>query len=299
VGCIAPTPSGAIVNEVAATMVPNLDLDVYLYFDQGSPTSVPEDLNGSSTYAEVDSLAVWGIVDANTYTFGGALTLDNAADASNMFSQLPKQSDIWTQLSDRTIYMVYGSGEPADSLESAISNNNFKNYDDNQALQEISLLPYGSSTKPAGIGIIKTTATAVNLLKQYVDAGTAATINSLYATVKSQFMVAGLYSSQPIDLTDIMQKIQGNNASWDTDLGVVAAVDSAYPGLVFSPIASRYLDGTGYTKTTLNNLPVYKAYLDSGDDSIPVLINVSENHIFATSSGNEAYADTLMTGITR
>lgn len=80
-GCTAPTVSGSIANELAATRVPNLDLDVYLYHNQGSPTTVPKDLTGSSMDISVDSLAIWGIINANTYALGEALTFNNVDDA--------------------------------------------------------------------------------------------------------------------------------------------------------------------------------------------------------------------------
>lgn len=298
VGCTTAAPSGPAVTELSATTVPNLDLDIYLYFNQGNPTIIPEESTSSSKNIAVDSLAVWGIINDNDYAIAGALTFDNAADAANMFSQLPKQPVIWTELSGNIVYAVYGSGTPADSLESAISNKDFKQYDDSQALQEVSRLPYNDTTKPAGIGIIKTSSATVNLLKQHVGSSTADTINSIYTWAKPKLLTLGFYSSQTINLANIAQQIKDNTLK-NTDLGVVAAIDSSYPGSVFGPIADKYLDEKGYDKTTLGNLTVYKTYPGSWNKSVPVLINVNGSHIFATAAVNEAYADTLMTDIKR
>ncbi len=298
-GCAGPKGSGTLANELATTLVPDVNLDIYLYIHQGSPTLVPKNLIGASNDISVDSLAIWGILQSNNYSVGGALAFTNATDASYIYSQLPQLKDLWTKLSSNTIYLVQGSGGPAESLISAISNNNFKQYDDNQALAEVSLMPDGSTTKPTAIAIIKPTQAAVNLLKQYLDANTMSTIDSIYTWAKPQVIVIGLYSSQPIDVADMGQRMS-NNTIWDTDLGVVASGISSFPGFVVSPIAGKYLDNTGYPKATVGNLTVYKASL-YGDNGkiIPILINVDGNHVFATASGKESYADTLMTSITR
>jgi hypothetical protein len=299
VGCARPSVSGTVANELAATMVPDINLDVYLYVNQEGPTIVPRNFIGASTDISVDSLSIWGIIRDNAYAVGGALTFTNASDASYIYSQLPQQNDLWKKLSSNIIYFVQGSDGPAESLISAISNNNFKQYDNNQALGEVSLMPDGNTAIPAAIGIIKPTQAALNLLKPYIDANSAKTIDSIYTWAKPQVIVIGLYSSQQIDVADIIQRINTNTV-WNADLGVLVSINSSFPGLAFSPVASKYMDNTGYPKANLGNLTVYKAFLDGGNGkTIPVLVNVSGNHVFATASGKESYADTLMTSITR
>lgn len=298
-GCVEPKLTGTIANDLAVTMVPDVNLDVYLYINQGNPTIVPKNLIGSSTDISVDSLAIWGVINDNMYSVGGALTFTNATDAKHIYSQSSQQNDLWTKLSSNTIYFVQGSGGSAENLISAISNNNFKQYDDGQALGEVSLMPDDSTAIPVVIGIIKPIQAAVNLLKPYIDANSAETIESIFTWAKPQVIVIGLYSSQQIDVADIVQRIN-TNTIWDADLGVVVSMNSSFPGLAFSPVANKYLDNTGYPKAKLGNLAVYKAFLDGGNGkTIPVLINVSGNHVFAAVSGKESYADTLMTSITR
>ena len=299
VGCGKQVISGTIASELAATMVPDVNLDVYLYINQGSPTAVPKELIHSPVDIKIDSLAIWGLVNGTTYSIGGALTFTNAGEASNIYSQLPPQADTWTKLSDRTIYLVQGSGGPAESLKSAISNNNFKHYDDSKALAEVALMPYSGTTKPAAIGIVKPSEAAVNLLRKYLNANTAATIDSIFTWARPQVIVLGLYAPQQIDVTDMVQRIN-NNTIWDIDLGVVASINSAFPGVIVSPVATRLLENKGYTKVNAGNLTVYKASLGAWNGrTVPVLINVDGNHIFITASWNESYAQTVMTSINR
>jgi len=298
-GCASPIVSGTLADKLAATMVPNVNLDMYIYFHQENPTIVSKDLIGSSTDISVDSLAMWGVINDNMYSVGGALTFTNVSDAGYIFSQLPQQNDLWTKLSSNIIYFVQSSGGPSERLISAITNNNFKRYNDKQALGEVSLMPDDSTSIPGGIGIIKPTQAALNLLRPYIDINSADTVERIFTWAKPQVIVIGLYSSQQIDIADTVQRII-TNTILDADLGGIISINSSFPGLLFSPVAVKYMDNIGYLKANLGDLTVYQAFLDDGDGkTIPVLINVSGNHVFATISGQESYAETLMTSITR
>jgi hypothetical protein len=299
-GCAAVNISGITATELAATMVPPVDLDVYIYVNQQVPTKVPSSFTGASTDISVQSLAIWGIANNETqYTVGGALTFTSAADASAVFAQLPKQSDIYTKLSDRTIYVLQGSGGPAASIKNAIDTNNFKRYDDKTALAEVSRLPSGGTTKPGVIGIIKPNKAAVNMVKQYVDQNTASTIDSIFSNAKPRTIALAVLSSQPVDLADMAQRIS-NNTIWDVDLGVALSMDSVFPGIVFSPIVSRVISNQGFPEVKVGDVIAYKDSVDIGSGrSISIYLNVSGNHVFVTASGKDSYAQTLLTNFTR
>jgi hypothetical protein len=298
-----PQVSNPLANELANSKVPDISLDLYLYFHQGSPFLVEKNLIPSPTDIHVDSLAIWGVANGTRYTVGGALTFSTDADASFIYSQIPpwipKQYDLWTKLSNNIIYFVKGSGDPADRLISAISNNKFIRYDDSQALGEVSTLPDGNTTTPFGVAIFKPTQAALNLLKPYIGTNSADTIDSIFTWVKPEVIAVGLYSSQQIDVGNLIQNIN-NNTFWEADIGGVVSINSSVPGFLFSLIASKYMETTKYTKVRLGDLTAYKVFIDGGwGRTIPVLINVSGNHIFATVSEQESYADTLMKYITR
>jgi hypothetical protein len=298
-GCTSTGTYGAIGNTLSITMVPDINLDIYFYFDQGSSTLLPKNITGTMNDIPVDSLAIWGIASNNIYTLGGALNFNSVADASNVYTLLPKQADVWTKISDRTIYVVQGSGEAADRLKSAISDNHFKKYSDSHALTELSKLPLNETTKPVAIGIIKPNKTAVSLIKNLVQTDTAATIDSIFTWGKPQLIIAALYSSQPISIANISQRLR-DDTIWDQDLGFVASINSSYPGFIIEPITGNLLSSTGYDKVNINGLTEYRASFDAGKDkNVPIFINVSGNHVFVTASGKEDYAQTLMTGIKR
>ena len=121
-----PPPPPPPTFNLASTLVPNTDLDVYVYVQQEHPTIVPKDMINAPFDLEVESMALWGIPADDDFTFGGGLTLSSAADASKIHAQITPREEIWTALIDRTIYFVHGSGTAAQTLKTAISNKNFK-----------------------------------------------------------------------------------------------------------------------------------------------------------------------------
>jgi hypothetical protein len=298
-GCTATIP-GLNSVQLQETLVPTVDLDVYLYINQQVPTNVPKTLTGASSDIKVQSLSIWGIIkDINQPAVGGALTFSTAADASTVFDQFKNSKDFFIKLSDKNIYFIQGSGSGAESLKTAISNNSFKRYDDKQGLAEAAKLPSGGTAKPGLIGIIKPDQAVVDLVKKFLDRNTANTLESLYSGSKAEIIALGIFSSQPIDFAVTAQRIS-DNTIWDTDLGIVISVASAYPGIIFSPIAGQYFKNQGLTEIKVGDLTAYKYSAGLGSDKvIPIYLNISGNHVFAVASGKDSYAQTLLTGIKR
>jgi hypothetical protein len=298
-GC-AVQISGITANELSSTMVPPVDLDVYIYVNQQVPTVVPKSLTGALNDISVQSLAIWGIANSpGQYTIAGALTFTSASDAASIYIQIPKSSEIYTRLTGSTIYFLNGSGNSLASIKNAIDTNSFKKYDDKTALAEVSKLPSGGTTKPGLIAIIKPNTTAVNMVKQYLDKSAADTVDSIFSNARPRVLALGIFGSQPVNLSDLAKRID-NDTVWGMDLGIVASMDSIYPGLVFGPIASRVIASQGFDETKIGGLKVYKYLLDPGNGKkIPIYLNISGNHVYITASGADSYAQTLMTNINR
>ncbi len=291
--------AGGIAVTLGATLVPDVNLDVYIYIKQSTGTTVPRSLIGLAIDIQIDSLAIWGVIDKDVYSVGGILNFPNPSEAGNLFSQLPQQSDIWAKQVGSSIYVVQGSGVPAESLKKAINNNKFKAYDDSNALGQVAALPYSDSIKPEAICIVKPSQASIDILKQYVDTKTVNTVQSIYTWAKPQRIVVGLYSPETIDIADLDRKINNKTIS-DSDLGVVASANSGFPGFIVNPIAIRLLQNEGLTKIIFGDLTEYQASINIGSgQSIPALLNVAGNRVFATVSGNEPYAQTLMSSIKR
>jgi hypothetical protein len=291
--------TGGIATALAATLVPDVTLDVYIYIKQLAYTTVPRNLIGLDIDIQINSLAIWGVIKDDVYSIGGILNFPNALEASNLYSKLPQQSDVWTKLVGSSIYVVQGSDVPAETLKNSINSNKFKHYDDKNALGQVAAMPYSNSIKPVAICIVRPSQASIDILKQYVDLKTVNTVQSIYTWAKPQIIVVGLYSPETIDIADLDQKIN-NKTLPDADLCVVASANSVFPGFIVSPIATRLLKNEGFTKIISGNLTEYETSINIGKgQSIPALLNVAGNRVFATVSENEPYAQTLMSTIKR
>ncbi len=297
IGCRAqPAPSPAGI-DLSSTMVPNLDMDVYAYFKQDSPTKIPRSLVGSPSDVSVASLAIWGLTANDQLTTGGALTLTSAADATSINSRIPAQAGVWTSVSDRTIYFVQGSGPAADSLRTAISKNDFKRYQEQDSLGQVARLPSAGSTKLAAIAVVKPSKSVLKIAGTVTGQKTADMISSLAGVGQLQTVVVGLYAPGQIDLNDLAERA-GRGTLWEANLGMVALVRSGLPGAVVGPIATKFLENAGYTAATLGGLTVYKGTLDAGRGGvIPFYLNVNGNSLTLVASGKDQYAQTLITGV--
>lgn len=302
VGCqeeVTQSPATSTHSDLSATLVPNIDLDMYVYVKQDNPTTVPKGLVGTSLDVVVESLALWGIPTEDAFILGGGLTFVSAVDATKTHAQIPGQAETWTKLSDRTIYFVQGSGIVAETMKAAISKNNFKQYDDQNALLEVALLPDSGTTKLAAIGIVTPSETLTELIAKNINLEYSGIINILLTQARLQVVAVGLYAPQQIDVAEITQKIE-RGSILEFDLGILALIKSGLPGFIVSPIVKKVLDNAGYVETTIGELTLYKGSLDVGNGKdIPILIRVEGNRIYATVSGQESYAQTIITNVTR
>ena len=81
---------------------------------------------------------------------------------------------------------------------------------------------------------------------------------------------------------------------------MLALIKSRLPGFVVSPIVKNILENAGYIETTIGELTLYKGSLgvDNGN-GIPIFIRIEGNRIYATISGQESYAQTIISNVTR
>ena len=181
--------TGGIATALAATLVPDVTLDVYIYIKQLACTTVPKNLIGLDIDIQIDSLAIWGVIKNDVYSIGGILNFPNALEASNLYSKLPQQSDVWTKLVGSSIYVVQGSDVPAETLKNSINSNKFKHYDDKNALGQVAAMPYSNSIKPVAICIVRPSQASIDILKQYVELKTVNTLQRIYTWAKPQIIV--------------------------------------------------------------------------------------------------------------
>ena len=59
-----------------------------------------------------------------------------------------------------------------------------------------------------------------------------------------------------------------------------------------------FLENNGYVETKLGGLTLYQGFLYVGGvKTMPILVRIEGNRIFAAMAGSESYAEALITGI--
>ena len=86
----------------------------------------------------------------------------------------------------------------------------------------------------------------------------------------------------------------------DTEMGVLVSAKSSFPGFVVGPVVEKLLTEQGFIKVKLNGFTLYQRSIEADTGkSIPVLARVEGNYIFAAVAGQESYAQTLITGVSK
>jgi len=296
-----PLPSPPSPGELSSTLVPNMNLDVYIYSKQESPTTIPAEMVNAPHDIDVESFAVWGVPAEDDFAFGASLTLTSASDASNVYTAITPRKSGWWMLSGNTIYFVRGSGIAAESLKAAISNNDFKYYDDSKSLQAAATLPSSETSKLAAIALAKPSKALIGLLAKDVDPERLKLIDMILKLARLDVIVGGLYHPHQLDIAAMAaETMESGSSILNLDLGMLTLVKVGLPGLVVEPIVKSFLTEFEFTETNLGEFTLYKRSWDIGDNrAIPVLVRIEGNHIFAAASGQESYALTLITSINR
>jgi len=290
--------TGTSSDALDALLVPDTDLELYVYAKQERSTSIPAEIINLSHDIKVDSLAIWGLPSEEDLVFGAGLTFASSSDASEIYSAIVSEENSWKILRDNKIYIVRGSGTSAESLKSAILNNNFKYYTDRNVLETVSMLPNGGRTKMIAITVVKPSQQVLDFAEDYIGDEDFEQITGILKLLNPDVMIGGLYSPHQINVAKAVEAFENGVGVSTLDVGVLVLVKSTLPGFVVSPVAKGLLVDHGFTEVKFSEFSVYKWLWTAPDNSkISVLARVEDNRIFAAVSGQEAYAETLITSV--
>ncbi|MFC1962662.1 hypothetical protein ACFLWB_01500 [Chloroflexota bacterium] len=294
---LAPAPSPM---ELSSTLVPNMPLDVYVYMKQESPTSIPAKMVGAYHDINVESLAVWGVPGEDSFAFGVGLTLTNADVASNLFAEIPQAKYGWKMLSGNTIYLVRGSGTAVSSLKTAISNKDFKLFDDAKLLKAAATLPDGGTTRLAAIALARPSKELLGLIPEDAGSEGLEQVKAVLKLVRLDVVVGGLYSARQIDVAKMAETLESGGDILNLEVGMLAMVKSYLPGFVVEPAAEKFLAEAEFTEIEVGELTLYKGSRVVNEGmAIPVLVRLEGNYIFAALSGQESYERILLTSVNK
>ena len=293
-----PTETPAVGN-LSSTLVPNMNLDIYVYIKQERPTNLPSEMINASVDIDVDSLAIWGVSTDDDFAFGGAIILADASQAAKVHSQIKDGKETWTKLSGNIIYLVQGSSTAAESLKSAITSNDFKYYDDEKGLRAVSALPDSGTTRLAGVAIAKPSKTLINYFTRASDTEGLKMVNTIVSIGRLDVAAAGLYAPGQIDVKRLARVMESGSDISSLDLGILVLLPSGLPGFIVEPAIKKLLTESEFSERSLDGLTLYHRSFDTkGGGTITTLVRINGNRVYGVISGSPSYAKTLITGIT-
>ena len=300
VGCVGGMEQLPFSNTgtFSALLVPDTNLEFYVYAKQERPTIVPAAIINLSHDVKVDSIAIWGLPSDKALVFGADLTFTTAQDASYIYALIETEKDIWKLLRDNKIYVVRGVGKSAETLKSSISTNNFKRYSNENVLESVAMLPRGDRTKIIALAVAKPTDQVLDFVSAYIGPRDFEQVKTLLRILNPEVIMGGLYSPHQINVAKAINIFEkgGNPASLDA--GLLMSIRSGFPGFITSTLASNILRDYDFVESRLADFVVYKGFWSSpGDVMIPVLVRIENNYIFVSVSAQEEYAKVLLTSI--
>ncbi len=299
-GCLGEVEQlpGSSADKFSALLVPDTNLELYVYAKQERSTIIPAKIVNMSHDIKVDSLAIWGLPSDNGLVFGAGLTFANASDASEIYAGIVSEEISWKILRDNKVYLLRGSGVAAESLKSAILNNAFKYYTDGNVLETVAMLPQGGRTKMVAIAVAKPSKQVLDFTAQYIGNKNFDQVSKVLKLLNPDVVIGGLYSPHQINVAKAVEVFEKGSGASTLDVGMLVLIKSSLPGFVLSPIAKNLLIDYKFTEVKFSEFTVFKGFWSAPDGSkIPVIIRIEGNHIFAAISGQEAYAETLITSI--
>ena len=282
----------------SAFLVPNTRLDVYVYVKQERPITVPAEMINMPDDIDVESLSIWGVPAEDRLAFGFGLVFANDNVASDIYSRIVSGENNWKMLRGNNIYLVQGAGIGAESLKTAISNNDFKYYDDGDVIEAITMLPYSGRTKRLAIAVAKPSDEVVGFIAGHTGKRDFRQLNNVLQVIKLDMMIAGIYSPHRINIARVADMLRKGDDIYNLDMGMLVLVKSSLPGFVVRTVVKNVLTEYGFVETKLGELTLYKGFWDTSEaNSVPVSIRVQDNYVFVAVSGQEAYAETLIMSV--
>jgi hypothetical protein len=270
---------------------------VYVYARQEGLTRIPSELINMSNDIDVESLAIWGIPDDDSFTFGMCIVLANSNTASTVFSTINGEEHHWKVLRGKRIYIVQGSGDAAESMKTAILNNDFVYYNDSEIIELVATMPDRGSAKLVTILVAKPTKELTDYLLEIDVADEIKQIFKLVDSLDAEVVVSGLYSPYRINIAKASEVIKNGDIE-ALELGLLILIKSGMPGFIAGPMLNGVLTEQGFVKQQSDNYTVYRGVFTlSNGDELPVFIRIKDSYIFISASGRENYAETLIGSI--
>lgn len=290
-GCEAtPAASPPLLPQgFADTLVPNVNLEGYVYFNQGSPITISADiLQGAAPQISADSAQVWLGPDANS--IGGAVNFKSEADAQSV-SRLIKAAGepVWNLASGQIIYAAYNDpGQWTASLKDAV--NRQQMVSPKIKYPEISgdfaYFPNKPSVKPFAAGFIDLNGRLVESIGTRLGSSLTDYTSAL-GSAKINHISFVLYGERPIEISS---RAMSEEYIKSLNLGVMVVGRSGYPGIAISLFFDKAMQDAGLTKYSVRGVDVYE--YPAGN--VRLLVARKGNVIYVAAALSKEIAENLL-----
>jgi hypothetical protein len=299
-GCLGDVEQIPFSNagSLSALLVPDTNLEFYVYAKQDRPTIVPATIINLSHDVKVDSLAIWGMPSDKELAFSAGLTFTTPKDASEIYTSIETEKNSWKLLRDNKIYIVKGVGKASETLKTSITNNNFVRYTNESVLQSVAMLPRGDRTKMIALAVARPSQQVLDFASEYIGIKDFEQVNKILKLLNPEIVMGALYSPHQINVAKAVGVFEkgGNPASLDA--GGLFLIKSGFPGFITNTAVSNILCDYGFKESRLADFTVYKGFWTApGDNAIPVLVRIESNYVFVSISAQEQYAQIMLTSI--
>ena len=285
-------------SKTSEILVPSTPLDLFVYAKQQRPTVIPAQIAGISHDVDVESLTIWGVPGDRDFAFGMALRFVAESTAQDVFDQMKLETGDWKRISNKTIFIVRGTGTAAKLLKSAIEQEDFGMYTDVKVLEAVQTLPNGSRAKMVAVGIAKPSSVLIDTIRPALNRNDFEKLTKTLRMADAQLVAGGLYSMYRIDIAEVMGMLVGKGNFSNLDTGFLFMLKSGLPGFVFQPILRNYLLDNKFKEVKTKDYPIYKGSWDLTNASkLHALIRIDGSYAYAAVAGKESYAETLITNI--
>ncbi|MBM3155251.1 MAG: hypothetical protein FJ008_07950 [Chloroflexi bacterium] len=280
---------------LAATHVPNVDIDLYIWAQQEKPTIIPSSLLRTEADILIDSIAVWGMVVGGELVVGTGVKAASADDARLLDSLVSMDANGWKMLSGDVLYLVSGSATAREPLKNAISRLDFKYFDDVELLRAASRLPNNTTDRPIAIGVIKPTVELVNYLARGATDEQTRQMNTVIELVDPRAIAIGVYSKKPLDVAQVLGVMQGKIDVSKLDICALGVMQSGRPSLLVESTAKTLLKRSGFDEIAFGTHVLYRMWINTNQQQArPLLVWLNGNRVFASAAIQEAHAQQMI-----
>jgi len=290
------TPDQASASSgLASTRVPNIDIDLYIWAEQENPTAVPSSMFKTPDDILVESIAIWGTVVGNELVLGTGVRMASVDDARMLNDQINVGANGWKMLSDDVLYIVYGSATTRSPLKDAIASQDFKYFDDAALLRAASRLPNNTTERPIATGVIKPSVELANCLVRGASTEQTEQINNVINLVDPRAIAIGAYSPKPLDMAQVLGVMQGRIEVSKLNIRILGLIESGRPRVLVENTAKTLLTRSGFEEVNFGKHTLYRMLINTHQrQTIPLLVWLNGNRVFASAAVEEAYAQQLI-----